>query len=139
MRGRAGVGHHADGAIPRTPRLLDAPSIISRIARATLVAAIAWGAFAFGAVSPWAYWPLAIAAQAIAIAGLVAPAPAQWRRFQLSGVAGALPPSGVAGAVQLGPPPAAPPTRGSPDGPDPLVPPQPAARARPTRVHPPSL
>jgi len=33
-------------------------------ARALLVAGIAWGAFAFGAVYPWAYWPLAIAAGA---------------------------------------------------------------------------
>ena len=26
-----------------------------------MVAALAWGAFAFGAVYPWAYWPLGAA------------------------------------------------------------------------------
>ena len=139
MRGRAGVGHHADGAIPRTPRLLDAPSIISRIARATLVAAIAWGAFAFGAVYPWAYWPLAIAAQAIAIAGLVAPAPAQWRRFQLSGLAGALLLIMVAVTIQLVPLPTALLTRVSPNAPDLIVQLEPAARAGLTSVHPLSI
>jgi O-antigen ligase len=35
-----------------------------------LIAAIAWGAFAFGAVYPWAYWPLAAAASTVGIAGL---------------------------------------------------------------------
>jgi O-antigen ligase len=35
-----------------------------------LIAALAWGAFAFGAVYPWAYWPLAGAASAVGIAGL---------------------------------------------------------------------
>jgi putative inorganic carbon (HCO3(-)) transporter len=32
-----------------------------------LIAAIAWGAFAFGAVYPWAYWPLAVAVVAVSI------------------------------------------------------------------------
>jgi O-antigen ligase len=35
-----------------------------------LIAALAWGAFAFGAVYPWAYWPLAAAASTVGIAGL---------------------------------------------------------------------
>src|SRR5262245_56861568 len=46
---------------------------LTRPARALLVAGIAWGAFAFGAVYPWAYWPLAIATAAAAFAGLAAP------------------------------------------------------------------
>jgi O-antigen ligase len=41
---------------------------IVRAVRALLVAAIAWGAFAFGAVYPWAYWPLVAAAIVIAAA-----------------------------------------------------------------------
>src|SRR5207342_2246361 len=35
-----------------------------------LIAALAWGAFAFGAVYPSAYWPLAAAASTVGIAGL---------------------------------------------------------------------
>jgi O-antigen ligase len=35
-----------------------------------LIAAIAWGAFAFGAVYPWAYWPLAVAVVAVSILSL---------------------------------------------------------------------
>src|SRR5687767_2816480 len=38
-----------------------------------LLAAIAWGAFAFGAVRPWAFWPLAITAQIIGLIGLLLP------------------------------------------------------------------
>lgn len=37
--------------------------------RAALIALIGWGAFAFGAVYPWAYWPLAIAGAALGLAG----------------------------------------------------------------------
>jgi O-antigen ligase len=48
---------------------------LTRTATVVLVAAIAWGAFAFGAVYPWAYWPLAAAATGIAVAGLLARAP----------------------------------------------------------------
>jgi O-antigen ligase len=43
---------------------------IARGVHALLVAAIAWGAFAFGAVYPWAYWPLVAAAVAIAASSL---------------------------------------------------------------------
>jgi putative inorganic carbon (HCO3(-)) transporter len=35
-----------------------------------LIATLAWGAFAFGAVYPWAFWPLAAAASSVGIAGL---------------------------------------------------------------------
>src|SRR5262245_38262679 len=41
---------------------------------ACLLIAIAWGALSFGAVYPWAYWPLAAAAALIGIRGLL------WRR-----------------------------------------------------------
>lgn len=36
-----------------------------------LVAALAWGAFAFGAVYPWAYWPLAGVCAAIGVRAIV--------------------------------------------------------------------
>ena len=44
-------------------------------AEAALVPLVAWGALAFGAVYPWAYWPLLAGLSAVAIGGLVAPAP----------------------------------------------------------------
>jgi O-antigen ligase len=40
-------------------------------AQALLVAALAWGAFAFGAVYPWAYWPLAGVAGFVGLAALI--------------------------------------------------------------------
>jgi O-antigen ligase len=43
---------------------------LSLAAQALLVASMAWGAFAFGAVYPWGYWPLATAALTIALIGL---------------------------------------------------------------------
>lgn len=45
------------------------------LARPALIASIAWGAFTFGAVLPWAYWPLCGSALAIGLAGLSAVAP----------------------------------------------------------------
>ena len=63
------------------------------IAQFLAVATIAWGAFAFGAVYPWAYWPLAAAAVVVAILGrlkgsdavrLPAYAPAALRRVRHS-------------------------------------------------------
>ncbi|HYU79178.1 MAG TPA: O-antigen ligase family protein [Vicinamibacterales bacterium] len=36
-----------------------------------LVAALAWGALAFGAVYPWAYWPLAVVCAAVGIHAIV--------------------------------------------------------------------
>ncbi|MQA30973.1 MAG: hypothetical protein GEU82_14260 [Luteitalea sp.] len=40
--------------------------------QALVIAAIAWGAFAFGGVYPWAYWPLAAAAVLAGMLGIVA-------------------------------------------------------------------
>lgn len=85
-----------------------APRIgLAGAARALLVAGIAWGAFAFGAVYPWAYWPLAIAAAAAAVAGLVTPAAIGWRTLDLTAVTLALAIFLVAVAAQLVPLPAA--------------------------------
>jgi hypothetical protein len=75
-------------------------------ARALLVAGIAWGAFAFGAVYPWAYWPLVIAAAAVALAGVAIPAAIGWRTLDLTAVALALGILLVAAAAQLVPLPA---------------------------------
>jgi O-antigen ligase len=36
-----------------------------------LIGALAWGALLFGAVYPWAYWPLAVACAAIGVQGIV--------------------------------------------------------------------
>jgi O-antigen ligase len=44
----------------------------SQIAQWLTYAGLAWGAFAFGAVYPWAYWPLALVCAASGIAGLYA-------------------------------------------------------------------
>ena len=41
------------------------------IARAATIAAIVWGAFAFGAVYPWAYLPLFFAAATIGVTGIM--------------------------------------------------------------------
>jgi O-antigen ligase len=62
---RAG-GEGGDGAPPAHRR-------IPALAHGLLIAAIAWGAFAFGAVYPWAYWPLAIVAAVVGVAGLSLP------------------------------------------------------------------
>lgn len=45
---------------------------LSWYVQALLIAAIVWGAFAFGAVYPWAYWPLAAAASTVAMLTLPA-------------------------------------------------------------------
>lgn len=42
----------------------------ARLGYGVTIAAIVWGALAFGAVYPWAYWPLAVAAQASGFLGL---------------------------------------------------------------------
>jgi hypothetical protein len=76
------------------------------IARALLVVGIAWGAFAFGAVYPWAYWPLAIAAATVALAGLTVPAAIGWRTLDLTAVVLALALFLAAAAAQLVPLPA---------------------------------
>jgi hypothetical protein len=72
-------------------------------ARAMVVAAIAWGAFAFGAVYSWAYWPLVGAALAVALAGLLAPGRIGWRQLSLGRLSIALAVFLVACAVQLVP------------------------------------
>jgi O-antigen ligase len=55
---------------PTTPARGVAPWTI-----AVTLAAVAWGALSFGAVYPWAYWPLAAACLAAGVAGLLAQAP----------------------------------------------------------------
>ena len=50
-----------------------------RHATTLLVLAIAWGAFSFGAVYDWAYWPLALALTAVASVGLFVPLPGETR------------------------------------------------------------
>jgi O-antigen ligase len=54
---------------PTSPGQRRAPA---RLARWLSCAAVAWGAFAFGAVYPWAYWPLAALSAAAGIAGMAA-------------------------------------------------------------------
>jgi O-antigen ligase len=76
-------------------------------ARVLIVAGIAWGAFAFGAVYPWAYWPLAIAAAVVALVGLITTATVGWRTLDLTTVTLALSLFVVAAAAQLVPLPAA--------------------------------
>ncbi len=83
--------------------LWTAPRVgLTTLGRVALVAGIAWGAFAFGAVYPWAYGPLALLAAVAALAGFAAPAPS-WRSLDLGGVTLAL--AGFLGAatVQLVP------------------------------------
>ena len=73
---------------------------MSRYAQGLLVAAIAWGAFAFGAVYPWAYWSLAIALLGVAASSLLASAPSL-RSMHLRGFAAALGLLAVVAALQL--------------------------------------
>jgi len=80
---------------------------LTGLARALLVVGIAWGAFAFGAVYPWAYWPLSIAAAGVALAGLAAPAAIRWPALNLTTVTLALAIFVAAAAAQLVPLPAA--------------------------------
>lgn len=76
-------------------------------AQTGLVAALAWGAFAFGAVYAWAYWPLAIAVTIVAVTALLARAPAESRPALPRWLAGGLVLFGAAAAVQLVPIPSA--------------------------------
>lgn len=46
-------------------------SVRARLPRLLACVAVAWGAFAFGAVYPWAYWPLAGVCAAAGVAGLL--------------------------------------------------------------------
>src|SRR4051812_46106750 len=70
-------------------------------ARALLVAALAWGAFAFGAVYPWAYWPLAGVVGALSILSLQGAG--VWRSLRLKLLIIALALFAVAAALQLVP------------------------------------
>jgi O-antigen ligase len=45
--------------------------IVLRAARLLTVALVAWGAFAFGGVYPWAYWPLAAGAALVGFWGVI--------------------------------------------------------------------
>jgi putative inorganic carbon (HCO3(-)) transporter len=56
---------------------------VPQYAEALLVGTIAWGAFAFGSVYPWAYRPLAASVVIVALASLLAPAapPASLQRL----------------------------------------------------------
>ena len=71
------------------------------LARALLVAALAWGAFAFGAVYPWAYWPLVVAMVSVGVAGLVVGANATRPSSGLTGLAFGFCAFLVAGCLQL--------------------------------------
>jgi O-antigen ligase len=44
--------------------------VIGKAASALIVSGVAWGAYSFGAVYPWGYWPLAVIAAVIGLAGL---------------------------------------------------------------------
>jgi O-antigen ligase len=65
------VTTHIPEAITASTRRLRPASVRSRVPRWLTCAAIAWGAFAFGAVYPWAYWPLAGVCVAAGVAGLL--------------------------------------------------------------------
>jgi len=57
---------------PAAPRRTLTPAIAAA-ALALVVAGVVWGAFAFGAVYPWAYWPLAACALAVGVVGVSLP------------------------------------------------------------------
>ena len=84
----------------------DPSRTVARLAYGLLVAAISWGAFAFGAVYPWAYWPLAIAALIITMAGAFLSPPAGASRLKFPLLAFALAIFLLAIVVQLIPLPA---------------------------------
>lgn len=76
---------------------------MSKYALVLLVAAIVWGAFSFGAVYPWAYWPTAVAIAAVGIVGLLVPLPAGARPPGLGALIGAFGAFGIAVVLQLVP------------------------------------
>ena len=74
------------------------------VAYILLVAALAWGAFAFGAVYSWAYWPLVAASLTVGIVGLVVRAHDSTAASQrLTGLAVGFCAFLLAGLVQLAP------------------------------------
>ena len=64
-----------------------------------LLATLAWGVLSFGAVYPWAYWPLAAACAALGIWGIVATQ--AWRDPRTRLLTAALTAIGLAIAIQL--------------------------------------
>ena len=75
-----------------------------RALRMSLIATLAWGVFSFGAVYPWAYWPLMTSCVCIGVAGF-ATSPRAPRPSNL--LMGAMALCGIAVAVQLLPLPTA--------------------------------
>jgi O-antigen ligase len=84
------------------PRHRATPAI-AVYAHAALLALLAWGAFAFGAVYPWAYWPLAAASVAIGVVGLTVHRRVSPKPLGLSALAAAFGLFLAAGLVQLAP------------------------------------
>jgi O-antigen ligase len=75
-----------------------------RVAYVLIVAAVAWGAFAFGAVYPWAYWPLVVVAFAVGTTGLVMrPRESEGAPLRLTGLAVAFCGFLALGLLQLAP------------------------------------
>lgn len=76
---------------------------LSGFAQALLIAAIAWGAFAFGGVYPWVYWPLVAAILAIALLSFLAITASALPSTRLGPLVFALALFGTAIALQLVP------------------------------------
>jgi O-antigen ligase len=76
---------------------------VALFAQVVLVAALAWGAFAFGAVYPWAYWPLIAAVLTVSVIGLAVRAGDRARPLGLAALACGLGLFLLAGLVQLTP------------------------------------
>lgn len=64
-----------------------------------LIAALAWGAFSFGAVYPWAYWPLALVSAGLGVRAIAATR--AWQDHRVRKLAVALAATAIAIAVQL--------------------------------------
>ena len=62
-----------------------------------LVAALAWGAFSFGGVYPWAYWPLAVVCAVVGVRTILATR--AWRDYRINRLAMAM--AAVAAAIAL--------------------------------------
>ena len=72
---------------------------MTKLAERFLIAALAWGALAFGAVYPWAYWPLAAVAVAIGVHAIIATR--AWQDPRIRSLALALGAVALAIGVQL--------------------------------------
>ena len=84
-----------------TPQKVRAP--LARLAEGLLLLAIAWGAFAFGAVYAWAYWPLVIVSGIIAALTVTATAGSRCHVMPDGRVSAALGLFALATCVQLVP------------------------------------